>query len=178
MNVSRSADSEHDSGPATASAPPPMPALPADGIIIIPVRDTVLFPGHVLPIAIGRPRSITAAQQAVRDQRQLGILLQRNAGANDPAPIDMHRMGTIANLVRYITAPDGTHHLVCQGEQRFQVVEFLSAWPFLVARVLRIPETEVRSSEAEARFLHLKGQAQEAVQLLPQAPPELLAAVQ
>jgi ATP-dependent Lon protease len=155
-----------------------MPALPADGIIIIPVRDTVLFPGHVLPIAIGRPRSIAAAQQAVRDQRQLGILLQRNAGANDPTPIDMHRMGTIANLVRYITAPDGTHHLVCQGEQRFQVVEFLSGWPFLVARVLRIPETEVRSSEAEARFLHLKGQAQEAVQLLPQAPPELLAAVQ
>jgi ATP-dependent Lon protease len=158
--------------PAPAAAP-----LPSDALIVIPVRDTVLFPGHVLPIAIGRQRSIAAAQQAVREQRQLALLLQRTAGTEEPAPIDMHRMGTLANIVRYITAPDGTHHLVCQGEQRIQVTEFLSGWPFLVARVLRIPEPDVLSSEIEARFLHLRAQAQEAVQLLPQAPPELLAAV-
>ncbi len=55
----------------------------------------------------------------------------------------MHRVGTVANIVRYVTAPDGSHHLVCQGEQRFQVVEFLEGWPFLVARVLRLPEADV-----------------------------------
>src|SRR5262249_2366789 len=68
--------------------------------------------------------------------------------------------------------------LVCQGDQRFQIVEFLSGWPFFVARVLRIPEPDSRSPEIEARFLHLKGQVIESLQLLPQAPPELLAAVQ
>jgi ATP-dependent Lon protease len=158
--------------------PTDAPRLPQDALIIIPVRDTILFPGHVLPIAIGRKKSIAAAQQAVRDQQQVGILLQRSAEAADPDPIDLYRMGTVANIVRYITAPDGTHHIVCQGEQRFRVLEFLDGWAFPVARIIRIAEPETRSSEIEARFLHLKSQAQEAVQLLPQAPPELLAAIQ
>ncbi len=166
--------SDESAGGATA----PIPSLPPDALIIVPVRNTVLFPGHVLPITIGRQRSIAAAQQAVREQRQVGILMQRSADVADPTPLDMHRMGTVANVVRYITAPDGAHHLVCQGDQRFQLIEFLSGWPFFVARVLRIPEPETRSAEIEARFLLLKSQAAEAVRLLPQAPPELLAAVQ
>jgi ATP-dependent Lon protease len=137
----------------------PLPPLPPDALIIVPVRGTVLFPGIMLPITIGRPRSIAAGQQAVRDQRPVGILMQRNPDMADPGP-------------------DGTHHLVCQGEQRFQIVEFLGGWPFFVARVLRIPEPLTQSSEIEARMLNLREQALEAVSLLPQAPPELLAAVQ
>src|SRR3974377_2095594 len=117
-----------------------MPALPPDALIIVPVRNTVLFPQLVLPITLGRPRSIAAAQQAVRDQRQVGILMQRASDIADPAPIHMHRMGTVASIVRYLTALDGTHHLVCQGDERFQVTEFLNGWPFFVARVVRIPE--------------------------------------
>jgi ATP-dependent Lon protease len=155
-----------------------LPPLPADALIIVPVRNTVLFPGLVLPITLGRPKSITAAQQAVREQRQVGILLQRSADVDDPTAIDMHRMGTIANIVRYITAPDGTNHLVCQGEQRFQIDEYLSGWPFLVARVVRIPEPGVRTPEIEARFVDLKAKTIEAIQLLPQVPGDLLAAVQ
>ena len=100
--------------------------MPPDALIIVPVRNTVLFPGLVLPITVGRPKSIAAAQQAVREQRQVGILMQRDAEVADPTAIDMHRMGTVANIVRYITAPDGSHHLVCQGEQRFQISEYLS----------------------------------------------------
>ena len=156
-------------------APPP---LPPDALIIVPVRNTVLFPGLVLPITLGRPKSVTAAQQAVRDQRQVGILLQRVAEVDDPTAIDMHRMGTLANILRFITAPDGTHHLVCQGEQRFQIVEYLSGWPFLVARILRIAEPESHTAEIEARFVNLKAQAVEAIQLLPQVPADLLAAIQ
>jgi ATP-dependent Lon protease len=155
-----------------------MPPLPPDALIVVPVRNTVLFPGLVLPITLGRQKSIAAAQQAVRDQRQVGILLQRDAEVADPTPIDMHRMGTLANIVRYVTGPDGSHHLICQGEQRFQIVEYLSGWPFFVARVLQIPEPEAKSAEIEARFVNLKSQTLEAIQLLPQAPPDLLAAIQ
>src|ERR1700720_1160047 len=161
-----------------ASGAATLPPLPPDALIIVPVRNTVLFPGLVLPITLGRPKSIAAAQQAVRDQRQVGILLQRAAEVEDPTAIDMHRMGTLANIVRYITAPDGSHHLVCQGEQRFQIAEFLSGWPFFVARVLQIPEPEVKTAAVEARFVNLKAQTLEAIQLLPQAPPDLLAAIQ
>jgi ATP-dependent Lon protease len=155
-----------------------VPPLPADAMIIVPVRNFVLFPGMVMPVTVGRQKSIAAAQQAVREQRPVGILKQRDGEVNDPTGLDMHRMGTVANVVRYITAPDGTNHLVCQGEQRFQVLEFLTGWPFLVARVLRIPEPTTRTPEIEARFLHLRGQALEALELLPQTPQELVGAIQ
>jgi len=155
-----------------------LPPLPPDALIIVPVRNTVLFPGLVLPIALNRPKSVAAAQQAVRDQRQVGILLQREAAVDDPAAIDMHRMGTLANILRFVTAPDGTHHLICQGEQRFQIVEYLGGWPFMVARVLQIPEAATTTPEIEARFVNLKAQTLEAIGLLPQAPPDLLAAIQ
>jgi ATP-dependent Lon protease len=154
------------------------PALPPDALIIVPVRNTVLFPGLVLPITVGRPRSIAAAQQAVREQRQVGILMQRDAEVADPTAIDLHRMGTVANIVRYLTAPDGSHHLVCQGEQRFQISEYLSGWPFLVARVVQIPEPTTLTAEIEARFVDLKAKTLEAIQLLPQVPAELLGVVQ
>jgi len=155
-----------------------LPPLPSDALIVVPVRNTVLFPGLVLPITLNRPKSVAAAQQAVREQRQVGVLLQREAAVDDPAGIDMHRMGTLANVLRFVTTPDGAHHLVCQGEQRFQIVEYLGGWPFLVARVLRIAEPETSSSEIEARFVNLKSQTLEAIGLLPQAPAELLAAIQ
>jgi ATP-dependent Lon protease len=161
-----------------ANSTSPAPPLRPDALIIIPLRNVVLFPGHVVPITIGRAGSVAAAQQALRDQRQVGILLQRNPEAQDPKPSDMHSLGCVANIVRYVTAADGTNHLICQGQQRFQVVEFLQGFPFLVARVLHIPEPEGHSPEIEAHFLHLKSQATEALQLLPQAPEDLLAAVQ
>jgi ATP-dependent Lon protease len=155
-----------------------LPALPPDALIIVPVRNTVLFPGLVLPITVGRPKSIAAAQQAVREQRQVGILMQRDAEVADPTAVDMHRMGTVANIVRYLTAPDGSHHLVCQGEQRFQISEYLSGWPFLVARVVQIPEPTTLTAEIEARFVDLKAKTLEAIQMLPQVPAELLGVVQ
>lgn len=152
--------------------------LPADAMIVIPVRGFVLFPGVVLPITLGRARSIAAAQQAMREQRQVCILMQRESGNADPLPIDLHRFGTVANIVRYLTAPDGSTHLICQGDQRFQVTEFLDGWPFLVAKILRIPEPTSMSPEIEARFALLKEQAIESLQLLPQAPAELLTVIQ
>ena len=167
-----------EEGAAAKSAGEPSPPLPPDGLVIVPVRNMVLFPGVALPIALGRPRSIMAAQRAIREQKPIGVVMQRDSEAADPIPADMHRMGTVANIVRYITAPDGTHHIVCQGEQRFRVVEFLNGWPFFVADALRIPEPATTSNEIEARFVHLKGQALEALQLLPQAPEELIATIQ
>jgi ATP-dependent Lon protease len=84
----------------------------------------------------------------------------------------------VANIVRYMTAPDESHHVICQGVQRARIIDFLPGTPFLAARVLQIPEPTNTSPEIEAHFLNLQRQAIEAVQLLPQAPPELLAAFQ
>src|SRR5215469_5186970 len=99
--------------------------IPDDALIIVAVRNIVLFPGMVAPITINRAKSIAAAQQALREQRPIGIVLQRNADVEDPAPDDLYRIGTVANIVRYVTAPDDSHHIVCQGTQRFRVLDFL-----------------------------------------------------
>ncbi len=155
-----------------------LPALPPDVLIIVPVRDTVLFPGTVFPISIGRETSIQAAQQALREERPIGILMQRDSDTAQPGAIDMHRTGTTANILRYVNVPDGGHHIVVQGLQRFRIVEFVRERPFLAARVVAIEEPEDTSPEVEARLMHLKQQAMEALQLLPQVPQELLAAVQ
>jgi ATP-dependent Lon protease len=153
-------------------------SIPNDALIVVPVRNTVLFPGVVAPITIARPKSIAAAQQALREQRPIGIFLQRNPEVEDPGPDDLYRIGTVANIVRYITGQDETHHVICQGVQRVRILDFLPGTPFLAARVLHIPEPAISSPEIEARFLNLQRQAIEAIQLLPQAPPELVAVFQ
>jgi ATP-dependent Lon protease len=155
-----------------------MPPLPEDALILIPTRNLVLFPGTVLPLTLGRQRSVAAAQAAIRLNRPIGLVLQREAGTEDPIPVDLHRMGTEAGVLRYVTSPDGTHHVICQGERRFRIIEFLEGYPFLVARVMRLSESEVQSPQIAARVLVLKQQAMEVLQLLPQAPAELIGAVQ
>jgi ATP-dependent Lon protease len=164
--------------PAASAAPASEAAaavkpLPEDALIVIPVRNVVLFPGVILPVAMRRERSVAAAQEAARGGRQIGLLLQRDASMDDPAPADLHWVGTVGNVMRYLTTPDETHHVVTQGESRFRVLEFLEGWPFMVARVQRIEEVEPRDAETEARTLQLKERASEALQYLPQAPAEL-----
>jgi ATP-dependent Lon protease len=173
--------------PASTAPPPPgageamlanIPALPDNALILIPTRNLVLFPGTVLPITLGRQRSVLAAQTAMRLSRTVGLVLQRDPSIDDPIPVDLHRVGTEAGLLRYVTSPDGGHHAICQGEQRFRILDFLEGYPFLAARVERIAETEVTTRDIEARLLNLRNQALEVLQLLPQTPAELVNAVQ
>ncbi|MFC3079660.1 endopeptidase La [Phenylobacterium terrae] len=154
-----------------------LPPLPADAVLIVPVHGAVLFPEIVLPFILRTPMGIAAAQEAVRQQKQLAIVLQRGTGP-EPGPDDLHRTGVIANLLRYVTAPDGSHHVICQGLQRFRITEFLAGRPYLAARGLHLAEPVSEGDDLEARFLALKHQAIEVLQLLPNAPAELVEAVE
>jgi ATP-dependent Lon protease len=146
-----------------------------DVLIILPVTNAVLFPGVVLPVAVSGAAALAAAQEAVRTQRRVGLLLQVDPA--DGAPDASHRIGTAASIVRFITAPDGTHHLICQGEERFTVLDYVSREPFPVARIEPHREPTVFDRDIEARGLALRERALEAVQLLPQAPGELVNAI-
>ncbi|HEY1361008.1 MAG TPA: endopeptidase La [Xanthobacteraceae bacterium] len=157
-----------------AQAPP----LPPASMILLPVRQTVLFPGMVLPLAIGRPASIAAAQEAVRREQPLGILLQIDPAAEDPGPEQVYRVGTAAQILRYVTAADGTHHVVAQGLRRFRVIEFLAGFPFLAARVEEIGISEVMTPEIAARVEVARARAREAIQLLANVPPEVGATIE
>ncbi|MFN3515327.1 MAG: endopeptidase La [Phenylobacterium sp.] len=152
--------------------------LPDDTVVVVPVSN-VIFPGVVFPIVLDRPSAVAAAQQALREQHPLVLVLQQDVQAPDPGPQSLHRMGTLANVLRYVTGPDGAPHVACQGVERFEIDEWVEGFPFLVARGRRIPEPEAEGAAIEARFLHLRSQALEALQLLPQSPPgELVAAVE
>ena len=149
-----------------------------DMLIVLPMRNLVLFPGTVLPVAMKREQTVAAAQEAVRTQRKLGFVLQRDPDTEVPTGNDLYQTGTVANVLRYVTGQDGTHHLVVQGERRFRVLDFQAGMPFMVARVEYLPDAIGSNSEIEARVLNLKRLAAEAIELLPQAPAELANALQ
>jgi ATP-dependent Lon protease len=157
-----------DQGAETLNRP-----LPTDAVIVVPVRGMVLFPEVVLPVTVGRPSSVSAVQQAVREQRQIVLVLQRDPQANQPGPDELHRVGTLANVLRYVTSPEGGHHLVCQGVQRFRIESFVEGYPFLLVRGLHVAEPTTDGPEIEARFLVLREQVREVFDLLPQVPMEL-----
>ncbi|HEX2531814.1 MAG TPA: endopeptidase La [Burkholderiaceae bacterium] len=173
----RSSDSDF-AATVTGKAPDSQYSLPADALIIIPVRNLVLFPGAVAPVSIGRERTIAAAQEAARSERQVGLLLQRDIEAELPSPAQLYEIGTTASVLRYVTAQDNTHYIVCQGQQRFRIIEFLSGYPFYAARVELLAEPEEQGAEIQARLLQLRQRSAEILELLPQVPPELATAAQ
>jgi ATP-dependent Lon protease len=152
--------------------------MPEDALCIVPVRNVVVFPGVVQSITIGRPISIAAVEAAVRAGLKIGILLQKDPAKPDPTESDLYDIGTVASVLRYVTTPDGGRHLVCSGESRFRVAEFIPGLPYLAARVVILPPASENDLGIEARFRYLKGRALEALELLPQAPPEVAATIE
>ena len=180
-SIPLSADAGVRAEPLAAAGPAqgagyPRP-LPDDALIILPVRKAVLFPGVVLPLMVGREQSRIAAQEAARLERPLGVLLQTKPDVETPGADDLHWIGTSANVVRYITAPDGSHYAICQGVQRFRVLQFLDGYPFTVARVEFIEQPAQVDAEIEGRALNLKQRAIEILQLLPQVPEDMVTAL-
>ena len=160
-------------------APPAVGPIPGDALIVVPVRSMVLFPGLVVPIAIGRKGSIAATKYAIDSELPIGILMQHNPQTETPGPDDLALVGTVASILRYVTSPDGSQHIICQGQQRFRVTGFLPGYPFIVARIERIEEhSGAGDKEVEARFIRLKERAAEVLQLLPQVPAEMINVVQ
>jgi ATP-dependent Lon protease len=151
--------------------------IPEDVLIILPVRNTVMFPGAVVPLTIGRKISIAAAEEASRSGRKIGLVMQRDPTIDEPKADDLYPVGTIARIVRYFTSRDGTQHVVCQGERRFRTLDYIEGMPFLAARFDLVAEHAPDNTELEARFRILKDRAIEAIGLLPQAMPELAGVV-
>ena len=164
--------------PATQQASMPDLQLPDRAMIILPTRNAVLFPGVVVPLSLGRPQSIAGAQAAARADKPIGVVLQSDPSVDAPGPEHLHRVGTVAEILRYVTAPDGSHHVVTRGTRRFRISEFLPDYPFLVALVDEVDEAEVYSTEIAARMHQLKERAREAISLLPAIPQEIAGALE
>jgi ATP-dependent Lon protease len=163
----------------TASSEGPSNQVPRDGsaaaeLIIVPVRNTVLFPSIVSPFSFGRQASLQAIQEAIKQQRSVGVITQREPSVDAPRPEDLFTVGTAADVLRLSGAPDGRQQVWLQGRQRFKIRDFVRTEPYLVARVLFVADTVPQTRNAEAQILHLKQEMMRAVSLLPEGMGELV----
>src|SRR5260370_4595399 len=109
-------------------------------LAILPVRDTVLFPGAVLPLTVGRESSLALANSLMGDEKLLGVVAQLDPRIEDPAAADLHKVGTLAKVHKTVKMPNGNVVVFLEGLQRVQVLELIGLRPFLRARVQVEPD--------------------------------------
>jgi ATP-dependent Lon protease len=147
--------------------------LPAE-LSILPIKNTVLFPGVVIPITVGRQKSIKLVKKAYQGNRIIGVVAQKNSQAEEPVVEDLYRTGTIARIIKMLVLPDGNTTIIIQGKNRFAIRDFVQEDPFLTAKVdlLTEPSMNVNSKEAKALVQSLKDSALKILKLNPEIPQE------
>jgi ATP-dependent Lon protease len=146
-----------------------MPAI----IPILPLRNTVLFPGVVIPITVGRDKSIKAVSEAYKADKLVGVVAQKDSNIEDPVVADLESIGTLAKIVKLIKMPDGGTTVIIQGKNRFQIESIVEEDPYFKAKVLRLEEEEAPADEDfKAYVANIKELAAQIVQLSPNIPTE------
>lgn len=145
----------------------------ADEISILPIKNTVLFPGVVIPITVGRQKSIKLVKKAYQGNRIIGVIAQKNAQAEEPSTDELYRTGTVARIIKMLVLPDGNTTIIIQGKNRFHVTEFVQEEPWLTARVALQREAPAEMNrEGKALVQSLKESAFKILKLNPEIPQE------
>ncbi|SHK60567.1 ATP-dependent Lon protease [Hymenobacter psychrotolerans DSM 18569] len=156
---------------------PDQPLDPNDApetLPLLPVRNTVLFPGVVLPVTVTRKKSIRLVRKAYRGNKIVGVVAQKNNQHDDPSLADLYQVGTMAKILKLLVLPDGNTTIIIQGQSRFQIEEALQHTPYLTARVSYAPEVfpNKNSKETKALVASLKDAAVRMLKLNPEIPQE------
>ncbi|HEY2648985.1 MAG TPA: endopeptidase La, partial [Puia sp.] len=142
-------------------------------IPILPLRNTVLFPGVVLPITVGRDKSIKAVHDAYKTDKLIGVLAQRDSSVEDPSMKELVDVGTIARIIKVIKMPDGGTTVILQGKRRFKVGSITTDEPYFKAQVLLLQEEDApKDQDFEAYVSNIKDLAAQIIQLSPNIPTE------
>ncbi|MCU0380305.1 MAG: endopeptidase La [Chitinophagaceae bacterium] len=140
---------------------------------ILPLRNTVLFPGVVIPITVGRDKSIKAVNESYKTDKLVGVLAQKDSSVEDPAVGDLVTIGTIARVIKLIKMPDGGTTVIIQGKKRFQLESVTAEEPFFKARVSLLEEEEIQNDQHfDATVASIKDLAAQIIQLSPHIPAE------
>ena len=158
--------------------PKPRINIPPGALMILPLRNMVLFPSTIMPLVVGRPTSLQVVEEAVRQQFAVGFIAQRDPQIEMPQPKDLFEVGTAADILRMFALPDGQRQIIIQGRQRFEVAEYISTDPFLIARATLVDEKVPQTKGFDARILHLRQEAVKALTLLPEPMSELRATIE
>jgi ATP-dependent Lon protease len=160
--------------PGAAEAPPAIP----DTLPVLPLKETVVFPEAVAPLAIGEARSIRLIDEVLnRPERLLALVVSRDPEAEEPPPELLNEIGTAAVVQRMVRVPDGTVRVLVQGLRRVRVGPYTRTEPYLEARVEEVPDRAERTTEVEALARNLQGMFTRIIQLVPHLPDELQIAV-
>ena len=144
-----------------------------DTLPLLPLRNTVLFPGVVIPITVGRDKSIKAVNEAYKADKLVGVLAQKDVNIEDPQPTDLCSIGTVAKIIKLIKMPDGGTTVIIQGKKKFSVEAIVATEPYFTARVTLHTEDIVKDdSEFDAQVSSIKDLATQIIQLSPNMPTE------
>lgn len=141
---------------------------------ILPLRNTVLFPGVVIPITVGRDKSIKLVKEAYKGDRTIGVVSQKDMSVEDPGFDQLNKVGTVANIIKILQMPDGNTTVIIQGKQRFKLQELVQSDPYIKAKVERFAEEKPKTSSKEFKALisSIKELALQIIQLSPNLPSE------
>jgi len=149
-----------------------------ENLPILPLKNTVLFPGVVVPITVGRDRSLALVKEAYAGDKIIGVVTQKDENIEEPESKDLHKVGTMARIIKLIKMPDGSKSIVIQGKTGFEVEEFTQSEPFFKAKVKPFPkEMDIKGVELDASIRNIKETATRIINLSPNIPSEATIAV-
>lgn len=144
-----------------------------ESLPILPLRNTVLYPGVVIPITVGRDKSLKAVKEAYKADKIIGVIAQRDASIEDPETKDLSEIGTVARIVKLLKMPDGSNTVIIQGKQRFKIKEFTKDDPYIRANVDYLAEAQPSNEDHyNATIANIKELAGEIIRLAPNIPSE------
>lgn len=149
-----------------------------DSLPILPLRNTVLFPGVVIPITAGRDKSINLIKDAYKAKKSIGVVTQLNANIEDPGFEDLYKIGTVAHIMKMLRMPDGNTTVIIQGKRRFELNECLTTEPYITARITALPEKKLEmGKELTALVSSIKDIALQIIEVSPYIPSEASIAI-
>ena len=144
---------------------------------VLPLRDIVVFPHMIVPLFVGREKSVAALETVMKDDKQILLVAQKNASQDDPTPKDIHSVGVVGSVLQLLKLPDGTVKVLVEGGARARLVEFRENPAFFEARAEKMEEDEGDSDELEALSRSVASQFEQYVKLNKKVPPEVLVSV-
>ena len=119
---------------------------------LLPIKNTVLFPGVVIPITVGRDKSIQLIKDANKSKNPIGVVAQKDKKVEDPSINDLYQMGTVAQILRVLKMPDGSTTIIIQGKKRFKIDNLISNLPYLKVKISSIIENKIQKKESEFKL--------------------------
>ncbi len=149
-----------------------------DEVSVLALRNTVLFPGVVLPITVGRDTSLQLVKESFEKDQVIGVVAQKSSEVEDPDVDDIYHVGTVASILKLVSMPDGTKSIVIQGKRRFKIDKVLESQPFIKAKISPLPDSVQNPIELTARIRSIKELAVQIVNESPNLPSEAAFAIQ